>query len=98
MSDSTAPSGAKVIIAGAGIAGPILAVFLKLRGYAPVVYERLPVLGDAGLSLWYAPPPLSFFPRRDSSTIVCNSLQPNGLRILSQIPDFVPSAQEHTLG
>ncbi|KAA1472789.1 FAD/NAD(P)-binding domain-containing protein [Dentipellis sp. KUC8613] len=68
MSDTTAPTGAKVIIAGAGIAGPILAIFLKLRGYAPVVYERQPALGDAGLSL---------------------CLQPNGLRILSQIPDFV---------
>ena len=44
----------KVIIAGAGIAGPILAVFLKLKGYEPIVYERTDSLGEVGQSLWYA--------------------------------------------
>ncbi|KAH9920084.1 uncharacterized protein B0H18DRAFT_1096002 [Fomitopsis serialis] len=45
----------KVIIAGAGIAGPILATFLKLKGYDPTVYERVDALTDAGLSLVLQP-------------------------------------------
>ncbi|KZT70893.1 FAD/NAD(P)-binding domain-containing protein [Daedalea quercina L-15889] len=45
----------KVIIAGAGIAGPILAIFLKLKGYDPIVYERVEALDDAGLSLCLQP-------------------------------------------
>lgn len=59
---------AKVIVVGAGIAGPILAIFLKLRGYEPILYERLEGVQQAGLSLM---------------------LQPNGLRVLSQIPGFI---------
>lgn len=43
----------KVIIVGAGIAGPVLALFLKRAGYAPVIYERTQNITDAGLSLWY---------------------------------------------
>jgi hypothetical protein len=31
----------KIIIVGCGIAGPVLATFLKLKGYNPVIYERL---------------------------------------------------------
>ncbi|THH15627.1 hypothetical protein EW146_g4877 [Bondarzewia mesenterica] len=57
-----------VIVVGAGIAGPILAIFLKLRGYEPVIFERLDGVEQAGLSM---------------------ILQPNGLRVLSQIPGFV---------
>ncbi|KAI0064091.1 FAD/NAD(P)-binding domain-containing protein [Artomyces pyxidatus] len=45
----------KVIIIGAGIAGPVLALFLKLRGYAPVVYERLDGIPEAGISLVLQP-------------------------------------------
>ncbi|KAH9920085.1 uncharacterized protein B0H18DRAFT_1025880 [Fomitopsis serialis] len=45
----------KVIIAGAGIAGPVLAVFLKLKGYDPVVYERVDALADVGLALCMQP-------------------------------------------
>ncbi|TFY81652.1 hypothetical protein EWM64_g2363 [Hericium alpestre] len=45
----------KVIIVGAGIAGPVLALFLKQRGYDPVIYERTPGLTDAGLSLCLQP-------------------------------------------
>ncbi|KAF9806017.1 hypothetical protein IEO21_08845 [Rhodonia placenta] len=45
----------KVIIAGAGIAGPVLAIFLKLKGYEPVVYERTLSVPDAGLSLCLQP-------------------------------------------
>jgi salicylate hydroxylase len=38
----------KVIIVGAGIAGPVLAIFLKTRGYDPVIYERLPGPAESG--------------------------------------------------
>lgn len=44
----------KVIIVGAGIAGPVLGMLLKMRGYKPIVYERLPAFSTAGLSLVYA--------------------------------------------
>jgi salicylate hydroxylase len=40
----------KVIIVGAGIAGPVFAIFLKTRGYDPIIYERLPGPGEGGLS------------------------------------------------
>lgn len=46
---TTQPSRTKVIIVGGGIAGPILAMFLKLKGYEPIVYERTPNLGDRGI-------------------------------------------------
>ncbi|KAI0087302.1 hypothetical protein BDY19DRAFT_955012 [Irpex rosettiformis] len=46
----TSPSSrTKVIIVGAGIAGPVLATFLKLKGYEPVVYERTSGVGDRGI-------------------------------------------------
>ncbi|KAL1942512.1 hypothetical protein VTO73DRAFT_6114 [Trametes versicolor] len=41
----------KVIIAGAGIAGPVLAVFLKNKGYDPIIYERTDHPTVHGLSL-----------------------------------------------
>ena len=41
----------KIIIAGGGIAGPVLAIFLKRNGYDPIVYERHDEVVDAGLSL-----------------------------------------------
>ncbi|CDO74349.1 hypothetical protein BN946_scf184645.g5 [Trametes cinnabarina] len=41
----------KVIIAGAGIAGPVLGMFLKAKGYEPIVYERTHQPTDNGLSL-----------------------------------------------
>ncbi|KAJ6523307.1 hypothetical protein B0H19DRAFT_652134 [Mycena capillaripes] len=41
----------KVIIVGCGIAGPVLAVLLKQKGYEPVIYERGTRSPDAGLSL-----------------------------------------------
>lgn len=43
----------KVIVVGAGIAGPVLSLFLKTKGYDPVVFERTDDLTEAGLSLWY---------------------------------------------
>ena len=42
-----------VTIIGGGIAGPVLAIFLKLRGYQPIVYERLPAFVDLGVGLAY---------------------------------------------
>ncbi|KAI0321463.1 hypothetical protein OF83DRAFT_1051187 [Amylostereum chailletii] len=44
-----------VIIIGGGISGPILAIFLKIRGYQPVVYERLPAFIDLGVGLMLQP-------------------------------------------
>ncbi|KAJ7268677.1 FAD/NAD(P)-binding domain-containing protein [Mycena haematopus] len=41
----------KVIIVGCGIAGPVLALLLKQKGYQPVIYERGKYAADAGLSL-----------------------------------------------
>lgn len=41
----------KVIIAGAGIAGPVLAMILQAKGYNPVLYERTDAPTDQGLSL-----------------------------------------------
>lgn len=44
-------SDTKVIIVGCGIAGPILATFLKLKRYEPVIYERLKSDADAGIGM-----------------------------------------------
>ena len=41
----------KVIIIGGGIAGPILAIFLKLGGYSPIIYERQPRNAPEGIAL-----------------------------------------------
>jgi salicylate hydroxylase len=43
----------KVIVVGCGIAGPVLAIFLKLKGYHPIIYERVEGEADAGLSLMW---------------------------------------------
>ncbi|KAI0692372.1 FAD/NAD(P)-binding domain-containing protein [Cerioporus squamosus] len=45
----------KVIIVGGGIAGPVLAMFLKAKGYDPVIYERTDGPTDMGLSLGLQP-------------------------------------------
>lgn len=42
---------ARVGVIGAGIAGPVLATLLKLKGYDPVVFERNEGVSDAGLGL-----------------------------------------------
>lgn len=44
---------ARVGIIGAGIAGPVLANFLKLKGYRPVVCERNPAPSKAGAVIAY---------------------------------------------
>lgn len=43
----------KVGIIGCGIAGPVLASFLKLKGYEPAVYERYDTPTDTGLSIGF---------------------------------------------
>jgi salicylate hydroxylase len=43
----------RVGVIGAGIAGPILAIFLKSKGYEPVVYERAEAMLDAGIMHGY---------------------------------------------
>ncbi|KAJ3713415.1 hypothetical protein C8R42DRAFT_593238 [Lentinula raphanica] len=48
---SAEKSATKVIIVGCGVAGPVLAWFLKSKGYQPVVYERIARDSDGGLSL-----------------------------------------------
>ncbi|KAI0633797.1 FAD/NAD-P-binding domain-containing protein [Trametes polyzona] len=73
-------SGTKVIIAGCGIAGPVLAILLKLKGYSPVVYERGDGLSKDGLSLWY-----SMQSQCSPTTII----QANGARVLSLIPGLL---------
>lgn len=45
----------KVLIIGCGVAGPVLANFLKRKGYTPIVFERVTKLGDAGASLMLMP-------------------------------------------
>lgn len=44
-------SPARVGIIGAGMSGPVLATFLKSRGYDPVIYERTDAPPDAGLGI-----------------------------------------------
>ena len=42
---------ARVGIIGGGIAGPVLAIFLKMKGYDPVIYEKAAAVPDSGLGL-----------------------------------------------
>ncbi|KIP01415.1 hypothetical protein PHLGIDRAFT_131270 [Phlebiopsis gigantea 11061_1 CR5-6] len=44
-----------VAVIGSGIAGPALAIFLKMRGYEPVIYERTSCPVEAGLCLGLQP-------------------------------------------
>lgn len=40
-----------VLIIGCGVAGPVLAILLKRKGYHPIVFEKVRELGNAGASL-----------------------------------------------
>lgn len=42
---------ARVGVIGAGVSGPVMAMFLKQKGYDPVLYERLDTPSDAGLGI-----------------------------------------------
>ncbi|PYH70922.1 FAD-dependent oxidoreductase [Aspergillus vadensis CBS 113365] len=48
-------SSSAVLIIGCGIAGPVLAILLKRKGYNPIVFEKVQALGDAGASLMIQP-------------------------------------------
>lgn len=48
-------SSVTVLIIGCGVAGPVLANFLKRKGYDPIVFEKVTKLGDAGASLMLMP-------------------------------------------
>jgi salicylate hydroxylase len=43
------------LIIGCGVAGPVLALLLKQKGYSPIILERVKELGDAGASLMLQP-------------------------------------------
>jgi salicylate hydroxylase len=45
----------EVLIIGCGVAGPVLAVLLKRKGYDPIVFEKVKKLGDVGGSLMLMP-------------------------------------------
>ena len=45
----------RVLIIGCGVAGPVIALLLKKKGYAPIVLEKVRELGDAGASLMMMP-------------------------------------------
>ncbi|KAK9425328.1 hypothetical protein SUNI508_13129 [Seiridium unicorne] len=44
-----------VLIIGCGIAGPVLALLLKAKGFNPIVFEKVRQLGDVGASLMLMP-------------------------------------------
>ncbi|PYH94368.1 FAD/NAD(P)-binding domain-containing protein [Aspergillus ellipticus CBS 707.79] len=44
-----------VLIIGCGVAGPVLALLLKQKGYHPIVLEKVRALSDAGASLMLQP-------------------------------------------
>lgn len=51
---------AKVAVIGAGIAGPVLAILLKLKGYDPVLFERNEGVPEAGLCLGFVLLPIVY--------------------------------------
>ncbi|KAK3359555.1 hypothetical protein B0T25DRAFT_102228 [Lasiosphaeria hispida] len=48
-------SAPRVLIIGCGVAGPVLAVLLKQKGYDPIMFEKVRQLGDVGASLMLMP-------------------------------------------
>ncbi|PTB67628.1 FAD/NAD(P)-binding domain-containing protein [Trichoderma citrinoviride] len=40
-----------VLVIGCGVAGPVIAILLKRKGYHPIVFEKVRELGNAGASL-----------------------------------------------
>lgn len=45
----------RALIIGCGVAGPVLALLLKQKGYAPIILEKVHQLGDAGASMMLQP-------------------------------------------
>ena len=48
---SSATKPTRIAVIGCGIAGPVLAMFLKKRGYDPVIYERYTSASSGGIAL-----------------------------------------------
>lgn len=53
MSSTEDSTGTKVIIIGAGTAGLTLAIFLKVKGYQPVVFEQTSSPSQDGIGHGY---------------------------------------------
>ncbi|KAI0344757.1 FAD/NAD(P)-binding domain-containing protein [Trametopsis cervina] len=91
----------KVIVIGAGVAGPVLATFLKLNGYHPVIYERVSGLTDGGLAhviqpngkqvLSKIPGLVESLPGIDLERTAFYSVLPEDKGLLAQQP--IPSAE-----
>ena len=45
----------RVLIIGCGVAGPVLALLLKRKGYECIILEKVKEMGDAGASLMMMP-------------------------------------------
>lgn len=76
----------RVGVIGAGMAGPVLALFLKAKGYDPVVFERRDPSSDAGLGIGYVPClPMSTV----STDLTVYSIAPNGAQVLAKIPGLI---------
>ncbi|KAJ7666690.1 hypothetical protein DFH06DRAFT_984458 [Mycena polygramma] len=98
----------KVIVVGCGIAGPVLALLLKQKGYEPVIYERGKRSPDAGLSLMLQlnglrvlsqiPGLIEQLPGRPIDESKAISLLPTDERILGQSSFPADIRQEFGLG
>ncbi|PYI08385.1 FAD/NAD(P)-binding domain-containing protein [Aspergillus sclerotiicarbonarius CBS 121057] len=80
-----------VLIIGCGIAGPVLAILLKRKGYHPIVFEKVQALGDAGASLMLMP----------NGMKVLNLITPTPTILETHTPPTIlwhGTASGHTLG
>ncbi|KAF7290802.1 FAD/NAD(P)-binding domain-containing protein [Mycena indigotica] len=99
---------AKVIIVGCGIAGPVLALLLKQKGFDPVVYERGPRAPDAGLSLMLQsnglkvldliPGLVDRLPGRAIEQTRLFSILPSDLRLLAQSESVTEKGKVSKMG
>lgn len=80
--------GPKVLIIGAGISGPILALLLKKKGYSPIVLEKVRELGDVGSGLMLMPNGLKVL-----SLVGLSSPITSSVRNLEAILDFTWEGQ-----
>lgn len=69
------PPSPKVLIIGAGISGPILALLLKRKGYSPIVLEKVRELGDAGSGLMLMPNGLKVLSLLNLASPITTSVQ-----------------------
>ena len=79
----------KVLISGGGIAGLVLAMLLKQKGYAPTVYERNDQPTSLGRGLWYDTSGFHYLYLPTHVMMIQSSLQPNGLRVLALTPGLL---------